>query len=282
MHDQHYVIHTATREEVDLAVAWAAEEGWNPGVNDAACYHAADPEGFLVGRLDGAPAATISAVRYGDAFGFLGFYIVRPDLRGNGYGWAIWQAAMARLEGRVVGLDGVVAQQANYRKSGFGLAYRNVRYQGRAGGASAADPGVVELCSLPFDEVAAFEQPFFPAERAEFLRAWIGQPESAALGLLEDGLVGYGVIRRCLDGWKVGPLYVNEAGQAERLLAALTARIPAGETFFLDVPEANPAAVALARGHAMEVVFETARMYRGPAPALPVDRIFGVASFEIG
>jgi len=30
------------------------------------------------------------------------------------------------------------------------------------------------------------------------------------------------------------------------------------------------------------VVFETARMYKGPAPQLPVERIFGVTTFELG
>ena len=29
-------------------------------------------------------------------------------------------------------------------------------------------------------------------------------------------------------------------------------------------------------------VFETARMYRGPAPALPLERIFGITTFELG
>ncbi len=32
----------------------------------------------------------------------------------------------------------------------------------------------------------------------------------------------------------------------------------------------------------MTVSFETARMYRGKARDLPVDRIFGVTSFELG
>ncbi len=31
---------------------------------------------------------------------------------------------------RTIGLDGVLAQQENYRKSGFQLAYRNIRYCG--------------------------------------------------------------------------------------------------------------------------------------------------------
>jgi len=89
-------IRPATRQEINLALDWAAAEGWNPGICDAVPFHAADPEGFLVGLVDDEPVAVISAVKYGTTFGFIGFYIVRPDVRGLGYGWAIWQAAMAR------------------------------------------------------------------------------------------------------------------------------------------------------------------------------------------
>jgi hypothetical protein len=74
-------IRTMTRDEIDLALEWAAAEGWNPGWHDAAAFHAADPEGFLIGHERGEPVALISAVRYGGSFGFIGFYIVRPDRR---------------------------------------------------------------------------------------------------------------------------------------------------------------------------------------------------------
>ena len=106
-------IRPASRRELDLAVEWAAKEGWNPGLSDAACFYVADPEGFLLAFRDGEPVASISVVRYGGAFGFLGLYIVRPDLRGRGYGYRLWQAGMAHLGERTVGLDGVVAQQAD-------------------------------------------------------------------------------------------------------------------------------------------------------------------------
>ncbi len=77
----------------------------------------------MIGELDGAPAATVSCANYSASFAFLGFYIVREDLRGRGYGLRIWDAAIAHAGPRVIGLDGVVAQQQNYRKSGFELAY---------------------------------------------------------------------------------------------------------------------------------------------------------------
>ena len=90
----------------------------------------------------------ISAVRYGSGFGFIGFYIVRPNFRGQGYGLQIWNAAMARLAGRTIGLDGVVAQQDNYRKSGFVLAWNNARFEGLGGGPRPADGAIGSaLCS---------------------------------------------------------------------------------------------------------------------------------------
>src|SRR5262249_53196997 len=160
-------------EEIALASDWAAAEGWNPGLTDAACFATVDPGGFLIGELDGAPAATISCVNYDQPFAVLRFYIVRDDLRGRGYGLRIWNAAIAHARPRTIGLDGVVAQQGNYRKSGFQLAYANIRYGGRVAPAAAAPAGIVPLADVPFATVAADDATGFPAPPASFLRAWV-------------------------------------------------------------------------------------------------------------
>jgi GNAT superfamily N-acetyltransferase len=93
-------IRAMTRADLDMAIEWAAAEGWNPGLHDADTFLAADPGGFLLGLLESEPVATISAVRYGAHFGFIGFYIVRPESRGQGHGIALWRHAMERLAGR--------------------------------------------------------------------------------------------------------------------------------------------------------------------------------------
>jgi len=46
-------------------------------------------------QVDGEAIGCISTVAYNDAFGFLGFYIVRPEYRSRGYGIQIWNAGMA-------------------------------------------------------------------------------------------------------------------------------------------------------------------------------------------
>ncbi|MCZ4251131.1 GNAT family N-acetyltransferase [Pseudoalteromonas shioyasakiensis] len=283
MQNKHFTIKTMTKMEVELMIDWAAAEGWNPGLNDAECYFPADPEGFLVGFLGDEPIATISAINYHDAFGFIGFYIVKPDYRGKGYGIQIWNAALKRLKGLNIGLDGVVEQQENYKKSGFNLAYRNIRFAGVGGGNSQQNSDIVDLATVPFEIIDAYEQAFFPVNRANFTKVWLSQPQCDAFGVMQNGeLAGYGVIRKCQNGFKIGPLFADSPQLAESLFLALKSKASASDAIFLDTPEINQAAVALAQKYNMQVSFETARMYTNDSPSLPLNRIFGVTSFEIG
>ncbi|PRX36312.1 acetyltransferase (GNAT) family protein [Paraburkholderia sp. BL18I3N2] len=279
-----FVVRTMSAGEVALAVEWAAQEGWNPGLHDAECFRAADPRGFFIGEWRGEPVACLSAVAYGENFGFIGLYIVKPAFRGRGFGMRVWQHGMDYLRNRNVGLDGVVAQQANYRKSGFQLAYRNIRFQGVAQDIAQGEPyaDLMHASALPFESLNDYDRQCFPAAREPFLAAWLAQPGAMARVALNDGPVaGYGVLRRCLTGYKIGPLFADNNEIAARLFSALTSSI-AGEVFFFDVPEINADAIALAERHGMTSVFETARMYTREQPAISIERVFGVTSFELG
>lgn len=269
-----------TRSEVDLAIEWAAREGWNPGLEDAEPFYAADPHGFFLGSLDGEPIGSISAVAYDDRFGFIGLYIVRSDLRGRGFGRRIWETALSYLGERTIGLDGVVAQQPFYGSAGFRLAYRNVRHEGAGGG--SAPSGLVDLRTVPPAQLQAYDDALFPAPRPAFLRAWIAQSGTVGLGVANDGtLAGYGVVRPCRTGFKIGPLFADSEAIADRLFRGLTAHA-AGGPLYLDTPEVNASALALAERYGMQPIFETARMYTKQPPALPHERIFGVTTFELG
>jgi GNAT superfamily N-acetyltransferase len=278
-----YQVRNLTPQEMDIPLDWAATEGWNPGLFDADSFYAADPAGFFLGVLDGVPIATLSAVRYGNDFGFLGFYIVKPEYRHQGYGLQLWQAVLQHLEHCTIGLDGVLDQQDNYKRSGFSLAHRNIRYQGVGTGHHTTAGKIVPLSRFSFAEINAYDRHIFGYERSRFLEHWIHQPQSTALGVLQDGkLAGYGVLRRCRNGYKIGPLFADQPDFAELLFTALQRNAEANAPLFLDTPEINPFAVALAERSGMTRVFETARMYRGSNPDVPLHRVFGVTSLELG
>lgn len=278
-----FEIAVGSADDVQRMAQWADAEGWNPGKTDAHAFFAADPGGFLIGRLDGEPQACISVVKYGAAFGFLGFYIARPAIRGKGYGIQVWRAGMARLSGRNVGLDGVVAQQDNYKKSGFRLAWNNVRHEGPTPAIPApAGVTLADARSIAFDRLAAYDRTFFPEARDAFLASWISLPERAAMVALSDGeLAGFAVMRRSAAASRVGPLFAATPEIAGSLVSALAEKT-GSMAVAIDVPDRNKAAVKLAEGMGLKPSFETARMYTGIDPDVDYAGLFGVTSLELG
>ena len=302
-------ISRAGRDDWSIFESWAAGEGWNPGPADGACFLAQDPDGFFVGRIDGRPVSAVSVVNYGETFSFLGFYLVHPDFRGQGHGFATWQAGLEHAGDRVIGLDGVLEQQDNYRRSGFQLAHRNIRYVGPAaavdlppgagtggetgngaGAGSAMGPAVVPAAQVDRSAIEAYDAGRFPAERPVFLDRWLSAPGHIAYAAVADGeLVGYGVIRPAPAFAKIGPLFADTPEIAETLFRTLVAALAAASgpeaaalEIALDVPETNPAAVALAERYGMKPSFETARMYTGPVRGIEMASVYGITSFELG
>lgn len=277
-----YKISIMSQSEISTAINWARDEGWNPGIHDAAAFYQADPTGFLAGKYNDQIIATISAVKYGSHFGFIGLYIVKDSFRGKGFGFKLWEAAIASLSGRNIGLDGVLAQQNNYKKSGFKLAHRNIRFAGKST-KSTLTTRAIAAEHIEFKDIANYDSQFFPDERSAFLKYWISQENSQTLAIVEDSkILGYGSIRACDRGFKIGPLNAETSDIAVELFLALTATIPEESEIFLDVPEPNKAAIALAQKFGMTPIFETARMYTKNFPDLPLEKIFGITSFELG
>lgn len=275
-------IRTMQEDEVCIAIDLAANEGWNPGLHDAPAFYETDPRGFFVGLLDGRPIGCISAVSYAGAFGFIGLYIVAPHYRGKGYGIQLWQHAVERLRGHNVGLDGVVERQPQYMQSGFKLAYRNVRYEAQAQTATA-DPALTDLRSISFEQLNTYDKQFFPVERSRFLAAWIATPNAVGMAYMQNGkLAGYGVIRECRAGYKIGPLFADNPEIAESLFLGLGSRVMAKAPVFLDIPEPNAEALALVTRHNMQKVFETARMYTQQEPSINLNNTYGITTFELG
>lgn len=280
------VIRNMRRDELDTLVEWAAAEGWNPGLNDAEIFWATDPEGFIAAELDGAMIGGGSIVSYGGRYGFMGFFIVHPGYRGHGLGNTLWHARLQRLIGRLedpaaIGMDGVFDMQAYYAKGGFRFVGRELRFEAVAQ-SFPASRNIHELAKIDFAEIDAYDRAHFPAPRSGFLQRWLTQAGAHALGSVTDGrLAGFGVVRPCRKGYKIGPLFADGPDIAEDIFRALSARV-AGAAIYIDVPESNRAAMALAKRHGMKEVFGCAKMYFGPRPVLPEAEIFAVTTFELG
>jgi GNAT superfamily N-acetyltransferase len=274
-------IRQMSREEAEFAVEMASGEGWNPGIHDAEIFYETDPKGFFIAEVAGKPAGCASAVAYDDFFGFLGFFVVKPEFREKGIGMKLTQKCLEYLGDRNIGLDGVVENEKKYQKvMKFHSYYSNLRFEGKGGGKF---PDVaVQISVVPFENLLKYDRKMFPAPRKSFLEKWIKQPDSHAFAALEEGkLKGYGVIRKCWQGYKIGPLFADNQKIAENIFLALRASVP-DEAVYLDVPEPNRKAVELAEKYGMEVMFKTIRMYSKEKPDIKLEKVYGVTSFELG
>lgn len=283
-----YIIRQATRSELDIAVEWAAREGWNPGLHDAQVFWDTDPHGFFVLEKDGNTIGSVSGVSYNGKFGFGGFFIIKSEYRNQKLGTELANYFVKNLSSRLnkkasIGIDGVFNMQPTYAKWGFKFSHRNLRMEGKGKGKGFDYTNKVsKVVDKDFFEIHALDMKCFGFDRKVFLRGWLKLPEGAGYKYVSGNkLEGYGVIRKCRAGYKIGPLFASKSEVADELFKAL-ANYANGETIYLDIPEINPGAVKLAEKYGMKECFGCARMYYGIAPKLPYNQIYGVTTFELG
>ena len=274
-------IRTLSLQDLSVLIDWAAAEGWNPGLDDAAAFQPADPLGFIGAFAGNEMVAAISAVAYGGDFGFIGLYICRPDMRGKGHGKAVWNAGMARLAGRTIGLDGVAAQQANYQRKGFRPTYETIRFSGRGAIPAVKSQGLRPLTTQFVPDIIAYDARCFPAPRRAFLRRWLLAPHHGLAAISARGTTGYAVARACRTGFKIGPLFADDIDTALHLLDGLADSCQGGD-LHIDVPAGNTGFIAALEAAGFAPTFTTTRMYKGPARELDLSRVFGVTTLELG
>ncbi len=267
--------------ELKTVLDWAEEEGWNPGHADAKAFHAADPGGFFLARNRNTPIAAISLVNHDPGHAFLGLYICRPKWRGRGVGLATWRHAIGHSQTRTIGLDGVEAQENNYRASGFHRTGSSLRHEGRWPACKSANIRAFAPSDLPvLIDLDATAGGF---SRPKFLSSWLS-PAGAIRGtrilLYQGTIVGFATWRACRTGTKVGPIIAPDAASALELVADI-AELRSQGPLIVDLPEANTELRQELANAGFSVSFATARMYRGRPPVTDAT-LQAIATMELG
>ncbi|WP_298512219.1 GNAT family N-acetyltransferase [uncultured Kordia sp.] len=271
---------------VNTLANWAQQEGWNTGPYDADVYFATDPDGFYGFHYEGELIAGGSIVSYDGAFGFMGFFIVKPAYRSHGIGRKLWYLRRDKLLSRLkknaaIGMDGVVAMQPFYQEGGFEIAFRDVRYE-KIGCAFTVDANISAIENTDFEAILAYDAQCFGVSRPQFLQPWLQLTDIKTFKYVEDNLLkGFAIVRKTITGNKICPLFADNPAIAETLYKACLNSVQ-GESLCLDIPMVNEAAKALVDKYEATYIFECARMYYGNPPKVDLNKIFGITTFELG
>lgn len=280
-----FTVRNIDEQEMEFLISSAAFHGWNPGLEDASVFYNTDPNGFFIAELNGKPIGCISAVSYPDRFGFIGFYVMKQEYAGNYYGAQLGLKAIKYLQNHVVGLDGVIERIDNYRRLGFNYAYSNARYEfvNSVKEDVYISDSIKQYDESYFNQISDYDKLCFPTRREAFLKNWLKMTNAKVFIYLENKkLMGYSVIRKCLKGYKIGPLFADNFEIAESLFISSIMAADKNEYIYFDIPEVNKHAVKLTQKYNMNKVFATARMYNTSAPDIHLNKVFGITTFELG
>lgn len=278
-----YKIRNMKKKELNIAIEWARNEGWNPGIHDAECFWEVDKTGFFIGILGNKPIACISLVKYGTDYAFGGFYIVKKGYRDKGFGIQLTKVALDYAKGRNIGGDAVIENLEMYSKLGLTLDHYNARYEFRAKNIEIINKNVAKLNTENLEELIRYDEEVFGYNREKFLRLWLTRNDTNSFVYKEKGEVkGYGVIRKCFSGYKIGPLFADGDKIAITLFKILVNSIKVGEIIYWDVSEICGIVSELVEKYNMKKVFATGRIYSKGRPKLNLKKWYGITSFELG
>lgn len=289
-------IREMTKADLSLAMEWAKEEGWNPGKYDYQGYYAQDPGGFFMLWLDGKPIGSISVVRYGETFGFIGLFIVQKEHRGKGYGAQLWDYGMQHLsQCTQVGLYAVAAQVGRYKKGGFfENGKKNQRFDKQKGSMIDKD-FLVDNKSLSIVTTKEQKQGLFNYDQTQFgfsrkklIKTTLQQSGSHAYITFDQtsGKVnGYGLIRSLDKGYRI-TLYSDSPDSAKALMEILLSHMKEDEVAILDMSGGNTFSKAFAAYFqlAPHTDVDTTVMYKGTVNdgTNKDENCYGRFSLEIG
>lgn len=271
---------------VELLVQYANAEGWNPGPNDAKAFWETDPDGFYGYFKGGELIAGGSIVSYDGEYGFMGLFIVKPEYRSYGIGRKLWfqrrDTLISRLKsGASIGMDGVPDMQAFYKKGGFEIAFRDMRYK-KIGMSFKVNPAISPFENSDLESILSLDKQCFGFQRQRFMRAWLAIPSIKTFKYVDhQGFRGFAIMRQIGGGHKICPLFADNKAIAKSLYEACLNAVPS-EELCIDIPANNPMALELVQEYNASYVSECARMYYGEPPKVATAKVFGITTFELG
>ncbi|TLY46480.1 MAG: GNAT family N-acetyltransferase [Gammaproteobacteria bacterium] len=282
-------------KDLEMVMNWCKEEKWNVGMYDAAAYYALDSKGHFLFLLDKKPIGAISMVKYSHNLFAIGAFIVKKEYRNKGFGSQIWHYAIEILKknnNATSCLYSVPAQISRYAASGFQSDFHIQRWKKSfikqpTSKMEESTTNLKQLNSIPIESIIEYDQSIFSVSRKKLLAKFIQNENIVGFASTDDSgqITGFGLIRPCINGYRIGPLYADHIGNAQKLFQTLLNNV--NSTVFIDAPSHNPHIEQFASYFNLERVSkeDTAAMFRREVPdSLRTNnhKNYAICSLEVG
>jgi GNAT superfamily N-acetyltransferase len=283
--DDHIEIRTLKSADIPFGMMLKEDAGWNQLPSDWARLIAVEPNGCFMTNYDGRDVGTVTTTGYEKRFGWVGMFLIHPEMRRMGIGTKLLMHGIEYLETKeisAVRLDATATGRQLYKKIGFVDEYLLERRQGIA---EALDiPSSLQIVTGSIEQICAYDAPIFGADRSRVLKLLaIDSVDHPVVALDSDGGIrGYIMVRRGANCHYIGPWVADDADIAQSLWRWALARIQ-HKPFFVDVSLANPDVDAIVPKGIFPVQRQLVCMVRGKNryPGCP-QRVYGIAGPEMG
>ena len=276
-------IQPMTPSDLARVFDWLPSTRLNPPLNIQDWYEACGDDALRIGVVNGERVAGSFGSRFQGEVGHIGPVAVKPERRGLGYGREMWHATLEVLGSGPLMLQLTPEFAPVMERYGFRQDWFNLRVSGTVEARRTDESGMSLYTEVPLDELVRYDTEISGLVRPRMLQVLFAQPATCTLVLREGSmLTGLGSIRPARHGFRIGPLFSHDPASAARLFDALCARAGTGQMVTIDVPDANPAALAIMTSRGFAATARAVRMSRGYVPALRIDRAFGATVWVAG
>jgi ribosomal protein S18 acetylase RimI-like enzyme len=223
-------------EDIPDGLKLCRKAKWNQLESDWQLFLQQSPKSCMVATFQDRIVGTVTTIRHGHSFSWIGMVLVDPDFRRQGIGQQLLQNALQLLKSEeTVKLDATPEGREVYLKLNFADEYPLCRMN-RIAAQDLFYPTTARAIKkedLPL--LSEFDSKIFGANRSALLYwMWENAPEFAFL--IEDGeeIKGYVMGRHGHDFIHIGPIIAQNFSIAKELVIAALSKC-AGRPVILDV-----------------------------------------------
>lgn len=272
--------------DIPSGLSLCRSAGWNQLSRDWEIFLTLDPLGNRVCVHDGSVVGTVTTIRYGDHFSWIGMVLVDPAHRRKGIGLALLGQAVQLLKNEnCVKLDATPAGRQVYLKLGFEDEYELSRMSASSINIQhlISSPAATALAADELEIVRSFDREVFGADRMALL-SWMldGAPELAFKVLEGNRLKGYCFGRSGFRYAHIGPVVATDAEVAKALVSAALKQY-GNKPVIVDVPHHDASWRSWLESVGFSELRPFIRMYRGSNryPGIPENQ-YAILGPEFG